>query len=235
MNSSELKGYLTGLIFGDAYIGSGVTKRSFSIKTINKDFAFKIKEDLESCNTFNVSIKYHPAVSKDGVSHKEHWILTTSAHPYFAKKYHHFYDDYKHRVASKESLGWITPQGLANWYMCDGYVCLVGKESGKIKNRRIDICTDRYSLKTVESMQTMLKTRFDLDCSIVKRGNVYRLRIKAVSYERFIGLIRPYIIPSMLYKLYLGYPTQPKILSDSGWHYQEYLRSAIALTSNVEG
>lgn len=32
MNSSELKGYLTGLIVGDGYIDKGVTKRAFEIK-----------------------------------------------------------------------------------------------------------------------------------------------------------------------------------------------------------
>ena len=32
MNSSELKGYLTGLIVGDGCIGKGVTKRTFEIK-----------------------------------------------------------------------------------------------------------------------------------------------------------------------------------------------------------
>lgn len=38
MNSSELKGYLTGLIIGDGTIGKGITKRSFAIKSICKDF-----------------------------------------------------------------------------------------------------------------------------------------------------------------------------------------------------
>lgn len=42
MNSSELKGYLTGLIVGDGYIDGGVTKRAFAIKSINKEFIYKI-------------------------------------------------------------------------------------------------------------------------------------------------------------------------------------------------
>ena len=235
MNSSELKGYLTGLIFGDAYIDKGVTKRAFVLKTINRDFALKVKEDIESCSPFQVFIKHNLPIIKDGVNHKEYWEVKIYAHPYFAKKYHHFYDDYKNRIASKEALNWITPQGLSNWYMCDGYVCLVGKESGLIKNRRIDFCTDRYSLSTIESMQKMLKNKFNIESSIIKRGRFYRIRIKATSYETFIDLVKPYIIPSMLYKLYLGYPTKPKVLTEEGWRFQKYLQSAIALTSKVEG
>ena len=46
MNSTKLRGYLTGLILGDGSIDKGVQKRAFSIKSINKDFIEKIYEDL---------------------------------------------------------------------------------------------------------------------------------------------------------------------------------------------
>ena len=43
MNSSELKGYLTGLIIGDGHIDKGITKRAFEIKNTHFDFIQKIK------------------------------------------------------------------------------------------------------------------------------------------------------------------------------------------------
>lgn len=235
MDSSELKGYLTGLIFGDGYIDKGVTKRSFVIK--NTDFAFitKIKEDLESCSNFKISIKFIPEHYSSGCHHKDAWELRTDAHPYFNKKYHHFYDDYRKRIASKESLSWITPCGIANWYMSDGYVCHVGKTKGKIYNRRVEFSTDRYSKDTVIKMQTMFKERFKIDTTLVKRYNTYRLRVSMNSYSDFINLIKPYIIPSMQYKLYLGYEHQPKWMDDDMWAFQENLHSAITLTDNAEG
>lgn len=235
MKSSELKGYLTGLIFGDGFIDSGITKRSFRIKTIHKDFANKIKNDLESCSPFNISIKFCPAYIKNGVNHKEYWEVCIKSHPYFAKKYHHFYDDFKKKQVSTEALGWLTPAGLANWYMSDGYICLVGKESGNIRGRRIEISTDRYTKDDVERMKKMLEDKFKLVVGIVKRGTKYRLRVQSSSYQRFIEIVYPYIVPSMLYKLYLGYPKQPRVLDDNAWMLQENLRSAIALTSEVEG
>lgn len=235
MNSSELKGYLTGLIFGDGCIDKGVTKRAFSIKSIDKNFIDKIKDDIESCTNFQISIKYTPAHESCGCSHKESWELRIKAHPYFNKKYHHFYDDYRNRIASKEALNWITPNGIANWYMSDGYVCLVGRTKGVIKNRRIDFCTDRYSLPVIESMKDMFDKRFNLQTSIIKRGKFYRLRVCQNSYEKFINLIRPYMIDTMMYKLYLGYEYQPKWMSDDMWNLQNNLRSAITLTDNAEG
>ena len=60
MNSSELKGYLTGLIFGDGCIDKGITKRAFEIKSIDKNFIDKIKNDIESCTNFQISIKSPP-------------------------------------------------------------------------------------------------------------------------------------------------------------------------------
>ena len=236
MNSSELKGYLTGLIFGDARVDNGVTKRALEIKSVYKDFIDKIKDDLESCSQFSIDVQHKDEyTSNDGVHHKECWILRIKAHPYFNKKYHHFYDDYRHRIASKESLNWLTANGLANWYMSDGYVCLVGKTKGCVYNRRVDICTDRYSLNTVVKMQEMLLNKFNIQTTINKRGKLYRLRIKQNSYENFINIIKPYIVSSMMYKLYLGYEQQPKWMSDDMWDFQKSLSSAIALTSKVEG
>lgn len=235
MNSSELKGYLTGLIFGDARIDNGVTKRAIRMRSINKDFVEKIKSDIESCTNFEVVINYNQGKWANGCNHKDNWELYIKAHPYFAKKYHHFYDDYKHRIASKEALSWLTPNGLANWYMSDGYVCLVGKNSGNIRSRRIDICTDRYSIDTVQKMSNMLKGRFNIDTSIIKRDKFRRLRISQSSYETFINLVKPYMVNSMMYKLYLGYEQQPVWMSNDNWNLQMNLLSAITLTCNDEG
>lgn len=228
MNSSELKGYLTGLILGDGYIDKGVTKRAFEIKSISKDFIEKIKDDLESCTAFQINVQTIPGYSKNGCNHKTYYRLRIKAHPYFNKKYHHFFDDNRKRWASKESLNWLTPNGLANWYMSDGYITLVGKEKGRIYNRRVEFCTDRYSLNTIEKMQDVLYDKFNILTSIVKHGKKYRLRVLTSSYTTFINLIKPYIVTSMKYKIYLGYDIQPKWMDDDMWEFQEYLRSAIA-------
>ena len=235
MQSSELKGYLTGLIFGDGFIDGGVTKRAFAIKSTQYDFIERIRQDIESCTTFKTALKYIPAHYSCGCNHRDAWELRVKAHPWFAKKYHHFYDDHKRRVASRESLSWLTPHGLANWYMCDGYVCLVGKTKGVINNRRIDICTDRYSKETVQRMIRMLKKRFGLECGIIKRNDTYRIRIQSISYQRFFDLVSPYMVSSMRYKLYLGYEQQPKWMSDDMWQYQQDLRSAITPTAEAAG
>lgn len=235
MNSSELKGYLTGLIFGDGYIDNGITKRSFRIKSIHKDFVEKIADDLKSCTNFDIKITSSNAyIDKNNVHHKEYFELCIKSHPYFAKKYHHFYDDYKKRRISKDAINWLTPVGLANWYMSDGYICLVGKTKNAIRNRRVDICTDRYSYENILMVCDELYKKFDIKFSPVKRDKFYRIRLRTESYSKFINLIKPYIVPSMMYKLYLGYEKQPIWMTNEDWEFQNSI-SAIALTSEVEG
>ena len=235
MKSSELKGFLTGLLIGDGTIDKGVTKRAFRIKSIDKNFIDTIEKEIKSCTNFTTYIKYTPEHFSSGCNHKENWEFSIKAHPYFNKIYHKFYNDYRHRIISKYIPKYLTPYGIALWYMSDGYICLVGKNKNKICNRRIDFCTDRYTYNEIESLQKMMLNKFNISCSIIKRGEFYRLRVKMTSYETFFNLVYPYIIPSMQYKLYFGYEQQPKWMSDHMWNLQNSIKSAITLTDNAEG
>ena len=235
MNSSELKGFLTGLILGDGMIDNGINKRGFEIASINKDFIDMIDYEISSCSGFKSNIKYTPEHYSCGCNHKECWRYRIVAHPYFCKIYHHFYDDHRNRVVSKWALNWLNDRGLANWYMSDGYVCLVGKSKGMIRDRRIDFCTDRYCLTDIYKIQKCFKEKFGIETSVIKRDRFYRLRVNKSSYETFIMTIYPYLVPSMLYKIYLGYEKQPIWMSDELWVIQEDLNSANPLYFNNVG
>lgn len=236
INASELRSFLTGLILGDGTIDKGTNKRTFRIKSINIEFVNYIEYVIKNNTCFRYHInKIQEIIDKNNVKHKKHWEFIISAHPYFNKLYHYFYDDYRNRTIYSKTLSWLTPIGIANWYMSDGYVCLVGKNKNNIYNRRIDICTDRYKLEDVQKIQYFLKSKFNIQTSIIKRRQLYRIRILTISYEIFINLIRPYIVSSMQYKLYLGYNNKQDWMSDEFWNFQEYLKSAVTLPSNVEG
>lgn len=235
MRSSEIKGFFTGLLIGDGSIDKGITKRAFEIKSIDSAFIIKIANEIASCTTFKYTIKHCDSRISNDCIHKEYWALRVQAHPYFNKIYHKFYNDYRHRIISKYIPKYITPYGVALWYMCDGYVCLVGKKSGVIRNRRIDFATDMYSYLEVCNLQKMMLNKFNIKCSVIKRGKFYRLRVLKDSYEDFINLVYPYMIPSMLYKLYLGYEFQPIWMSDNMWNIQCSIKSAITQTGHAVG
>lgn len=230
MNSTELRGFLTGLILGDGSIDKGINKRSFRIKSIYKDFIDNIYNEINSCSGFKSKMRYISEHFSCGCYHKDVWEYIIVAHTYFNKIYHYFYDDYRKRIISTQALKWLTPYGLANWYMSDGYVCLVGKTKGIIRDRRVDFCTDRYSIEDIEKIQSYFNSRFNINTSLIKRDKFYRLRIRKDSYETFFMLIYPYLVPSMRYKVYLGYEKQPKWMSDELWAIQEDLKSANRLS-----
>ena len=91
MKSSELKGFLTGLLIGDGSIDKGVTKRAFSIKSVDKSFIDKIETEIKSCTNFKYVVKHTPEHFSCGCNHKESWEFRILAHPYFNKIYHKFY------------------------------------------------------------------------------------------------------------------------------------------------
>ena len=235
MNSSELRGFVTGLILGDGSIDKGVHKRAFEIKSIDENFINYIINCFNQSTNFKISRKISEEHFSCGCNHKTSYSLRVKAHPYFMKLYHYFYDDKRHRKIYSETLEWLTRRGLANWYMSDGYICLVGKSKGFIRDRRVDICTDRYYLDDVKLMQSFLFKKFTINTSIIKRNNTYRLRVKKESYPEFFYSIYQYIIPSMRYKLYLGYENKQDWMTDNFWELQQSIKSATPLTDNAEG
>ena len=226
MHSSELRGFLTGLILGDGSIDKGVSKRAFEIKSINRDYIDNIAAEIKSCSGFKSKITHCPEHYSGGCNHKESWSFRIMAHPYFAKIYHDFYDDYRRRIITGRALEWLTPYGLANWYMSDGYVCLVGKTKGVIRSRRVDLCTDRYSIDNIHKIQECLLNKFCINTSMIHRDNHCRIRIAYTSYNDFFEMVYPYLVPSMRYKAYLGYSSRPIWMSDYLWSIQEDLESA---------
>jgi hypothetical protein len=236
MNSSKLKGFLTGLILGDGYIDKGVTKRAFSIKSINFDFIDYIHESLLDTTNFNIEVKQFAGSIRGGVMRKPYKELRVKAHPYFNKKYNYFYDDYRNRRITKECLGWLSPEGLANWYMSDGYIVLVGRNSGAIKDRRVEIATDRYSQSDVSKVVRYFNEQFGYKIHMVERKKgVYRLRISLLDAQKFFLMIEPFIVPSMRYKINLNYIEQPRWMCDEYYHLMKRLQSAETLTYKVEG
>lgn len=229
MNSSELKGYLTGLILGDGTIDKGVKKRSFRIKSINKEFIDKIEKDLKDTNTFKITVQDYPEyVGKDGTHHKEYYQIFISAHPYFAKKYPYFYDDYRNRRITNETLSWLNIQGIANWWMSDGYICLVGKTKGKVYNRRVELCTDRYSLEDVKKIQQYFADKWGWETTIKQRKQsnkiFYRLYFKISTAQDFLMKIYPYIVPSFYYKLDMGYDEQNQYVTNEYFDFMKKIR-----------
>ncbi len=85
----------------------------------------------------------------------------------------------------------LTPLSLAIWTMDDG-------DNDKDSIRYNIQC---FSRKEQEMLKYLLEEKYQLQSALNKDRNRYRLRINKASKVKLIELIRPFIIPSMRFKI----------------------------------
>jgi len=72
------------------------------------------------------------------------------------------------------------------------------------KSGGISLCTDSYSIEDIVRLMNVLIIRYGLKCSIhMHREGHYRIYVSKNSLDTLRDIIKPYIIPSMYYKIYL--------------------------------
>ena len=85
----------------------------------------------------------------------------------------------------------LTTFGLATWFMDDG----------AYDRKQFRINTQGFSQEENLGLVTFLQAKFGIAARLNKDKNRFRLRIREASVARFIGLVSPYVIPDMRYKL----------------------------------
>lgn len=118
----------------------------------------------------------------------------TSFIPEITKIYQAAYTG-RSKTLPNEFLHQLDPMALAFWYMDDG-----SRSHTELQNDRAAIATNAYSEETVRRFASILNLRYGLNPS-VRDSNGWRLYLKTDDSERFFGIIAPYVIPSMQYKL----------------------------------
>ena len=118
------------------------------------------------------------------------YFFRTVSNPIFIEYRKKFYEGKKKKIPKtiKRSL---TPLGLAVWIMDDG-----SRDKGCVR-----ISTHNFSYSDQLKLQKILKAEFGIKCNIQKAKDKFWLWIKSESIPRLVKLIRPYFIPSLLYKL----------------------------------
>lgn len=97
------------------------------------------------------------------------------------------------KIITQDLEKYLTPLALAVWFMDDG---------SKI-NKTVRIATNCFHKSDLECLCKLLNHKYDLDVSIHKSGlnKGHILYIKTSSLNKFIEIVKPYMLPCMLYKL----------------------------------
>jgi len=85
----------------------------------------------------------------------------------------------------------ITSRMLAVWFMDDG----------ANTRQSFTLSTHCFSKEEQERIVKLLRDRFDVSATIVKDRTKLKIHIGRSEYEKFIGIVKPFIIPSMNYKI----------------------------------
>jgi hypothetical protein len=172
-----------GSILGDAYIYPQ-GKICLEHSVTQKDYLLWKYTELKS-------IAY-PKVSKV-IRRDKRTDTTTVSQRFFLRQYFKplrktFYNG-NQKVISSEIRNWFTPLLLAVWYMDDGYL-----DRGKYPQ----LMTESFVVKDLVFLQQLLEENYNLQTKVTAKK---RIVILGQSSENFFQLIRPYIHPSLKYKL----------------------------------
>ncbi|MGK7926608.1 MAG: DNA endonuclease [Spirulina sp.] len=112
------------------------------------------------------------------------------------------YRDNRQKI-SRKFLDFLTPQGIAIWFMDKG------SKSFKRKNDRIsavEIFLNTLTSRTdSETIVNYFAEVWDIHWGLSKIKDVYRLRLGTKAGKQFCTFLQPYIYPSVLYKIDTSY------------------------------
>ena len=155
-----------------------------------KDYVFWKYEQLKNLVSRGprfTKVWHDPQRNKDHYS----WYFHTQSSETLGLIHKLFYQN-KTKVVPGDLLKIIDPLGLAIWYMDDG-----SNNGGDIT-----LNTHCFSNEEQKIIQILLKGKFGIRTTIVKDRSKFKIAIGFHEFDKFINIVRPYVIPSMNYKIF---------------------------------
>nr|BAA21127.1 ai4 [Dictyostelium discoideum] len=198
-HKGEIISILIGCLLGDAY-GSNRSREgvrfSFKQSSKNKEYLFMIYEFFNKNGycTNNIPRKYIVKLKhNDDVKDFERYEFVTYTFRSFKYIYEMFYKKQKKVLHLEKIKEYLDERALAHWIMDDGGYTGAG----------IRIATNAFTLKEVMFLKELLEDKFKLKCTIqeIYIKDKWSIYITKDSMTHLISIIKPYMHPSMYYKL----------------------------------
>lgn len=189
------KAILIGMTLGDAYLQKTGSKNA----RIRLEHSEKQKEYLLwKSSQFPEFFQGKPKrlVRFNPVYKKEYAYLRwqSNASPEIGEFHRKFYQDGKKIIPLELPKLLVDSLSLAVWFMDDGYFYH--------RDKMAYLYIPKFNQEEIKLLQETLRKNFSLEAKvkIKKRGNLV-LVFNVVETRKLIFLIKPYIIPSMSYKI----------------------------------
>ena len=201
----EQREVLVGILLGDANLQTESNGRTYRLRVTqaeqNRDYLFALYELFKPLvNTPPRLYTYKPDKRTNNISKR--WTFATTQHGCFRFYGKQFYVNGEKRVPPIIDK-WLTPRGLAYWYMDDG------AQKWKGRSLAVRLCTDGFRPDEVSKLAAILATKYDLKTSLQAKGHGLRIYISSDSYDNLRRVIYPHLLPSMLHKFPVQVATTP--------------------------
>lgn len=126
----------------------------------------------------------------------ESWQFGTRALGEFLEYWNWFYPSGRKCVPERITELIVSPLSIAVWYMDDGYK--------RNDCNAIRLNTDAFSRLDHERLQRMLEGNFGITSALHRKGKYWNIYIPRHSVRKFVELVRPYVVPTLEYKIALA-------------------------------
>src|SRR3989338_1774752 len=195
--SDQQKEIVIGLLLGDGHLETQNGGRTYRLKI---EHAMYQKEYVQWL--YGVFKDWVRTAPKDrtqivlGVRYGKCGFQTLS-HGAFRFYAQQFYQN-KKKVLPKQIPKWLSPLAMAVWFMDDGSL----KSN---RHRALILNTQSFSKSEVLRLVEILKEKYNIEMTLRKQSRkqfeIYQLITLKGSAEKLVDLIKPYMVPSMKYKL----------------------------------
>lgn len=193
--SEEQKEIVIGLMLGDGCFETQNNGRTYRLKIeqslLHKDYVDWLYEKLKNLVLTEPRERTKMIEEK---TYQNYGFQTISCgnFRFFAQQ---FYDqDSKKKKIPKFIGKLLSPLSLTVWFMDDGQI-------KSDKHRALLINSQCFSRKDLRLLQDALKNKFNIETTLKKEKTGYRIYLLSRTISNFLAIIKPYILPSMKYKL----------------------------------
>jgi hypothetical protein len=199
--SQEQEEVLVGLLLGDGCLESQNRGRTYRLKIEQSAQHEAYVRHLHAL--FGPWVLSPPRPKRCKASNGSEtmsWAFSTVSHAALRFPAHQFYGEQGKQVPTLIHR-WLTPRGLAYWYMDDGSM-KSSQSKGVIFN------TQGFRRPDVEHLIAVLQTRFALTARLRHQKDGWQIYLSGACFEQFLELVEPWMLAEMRYKLPLARRTQ---------------------------
>jgi len=206
----ETRGILIGMCLGDSYLNVRYRHNGYNGYVSSEMRILHSVSQLDYCEHKAGLIKKHlggnfsVTFGMHGPKKKYRYCAFSVSNPYFKQIREWLYPNGV-KTFSERVLRMLTPEGIAIWYMDDGNARVNRNKEGWISSVATNIAT-MCNEDEIHIIQKYFQDEYGITFNLrfmkqVSEGKQWLIEANTQNSREFVGLIQPYIIPSMMYKI----------------------------------